>query len=147
MKKFSFPLEKLRAWREMQFKAEESKLQALLSEQASLAALQMSLEAERRRADDALARPSINSEELLAADRFGAFATRQQERLASASRDLDGRIALQRGNLLEARKKVEVLDHLKEKRLAQWRAELDKEQENMVAELVVARWKAAGSGL
>jgi flagellar export protein FliJ len=147
MKKFSFPLEKLRGWREMQRQAEESKLQALVSEQTSLIRMRQSLEEERRRVSAFVERAGLDSSELLAADRFRGHATRQEARLAAAGRELDARLGAQRKNVLEARQRVEALNHLRESQLTAWRAELDKEQENLVAELVVARWKAAGSGL
>jgi len=38
---------------------------------------------------------------------------------------------------------MEVLDLLREEKLEEWKNELDKEQEDLVAELVVARWARA----
>jgi hypothetical protein len=39
---------------------------------------------------------------------------------------------------------VEILDLLREEKLEEWKKELDKEQEDLVAEMVVARWARAG---
>lgn len=145
MKKFRFPLEKLRAWRRSRFEAEEARLQALLAEQRRLRLQRECLTAEMAASLNHLAgQPTACAEELCALNSFCLYAQHEERRLEHTERQVGHEIDRQREQLLKARRDVEVLDRLREKRLGQWRAEADKEQENLVAELVVARWKVAG---
>jgi hypothetical protein len=147
MKKFKFPLEKLQTWRDMQFQIEQDKLRRLLSEQTSLLRLRAELDTDRRRASSIVGSARIDSGELQAADRFRSFAARREAELDSGLDKVAARIGQQRQSLLAARKNVEVLNQLRRNQLSKWREELDKEHENLVAELVVARWKSHRSNL
>lgn len=145
MKKFRFPLEKLRAWRRSRFEAEEASLQALLAEQRRIQVQRERLAGEMDASLHQLAaKQTACAEELLALNSFCLYAQHEERRLELTQRQIGQEIGKQRERLMEARRDVELLDLLREKRLAQWALEADKEQENMVAELVVARWKAAG---
>jgi flagellar export protein FliJ len=145
MKKFRFPLEKLRAWRRSRFEAEEARLQALLTEQRRIQHQRERLVAEMDASLNHLAgKHTACAEELVALNSFCLYAQHEERRLEHTQRQVGHEIDKQREQLLKARRDVEVLDRLREKRLGQWRVEADKEQENLVAELVVARWKAAG---
>lgn len=145
MKKFRFPLEKLRAWRRSRFEAEEARLQALFAEQRRIHNQRERLAAEVEASLNQLAgQRTACAEELMALNSYCLYAQHEGRRLERTQRQAEQEIANQREQLLKARRDVEVLDSLREKRLAHWRAEADKEQENMVAELVIARWKAAG---
>lgn len=83
----------------------------------------------------------VEVQELSALDGFRRFAGVERGRLRSAAVTLDGRIEQQRQALLDARRQVEALNSLRERRLEAWRKEMDRETENAVAELVIARWR------
>lgn len=143
MKKFQFPLEKLRSWRETQFDVEEGKLEKLL---AQLAHLQQ----ERNNFTNRVAEDrqtvgcctAVMSTDLAALDRWLKFSVEEQARLRVKEAQLAKDIAAQREAVLEARRKLEILNSFKDQKKQTWQRELDAEQEAMVAELVVSRWKA-----
>lgn len=142
MKKFRFPLQKLRDWRQIRFEAEEARLAGLLHQRQQLALTRQRLTEESEAALVACATAAtLRSEELLWLDSYRRFARAEAARLEGQMRGLEAQIDAQRRQLLEARCGVMVLDRLKDRQHQQWRKEADKEQEEMVAELVVARWK------
>jgi hypothetical protein len=63
-------------------------------------------------------------------------------RRQQVSLDIDA----QRGRVLDARQKYEMLDRLKTRSQGVWRAECNREQENLAGELYLARWGAAAAG-
>jgi flagellar export protein FliJ len=147
LKKFSFRLEQLRRWREAERDKEEARLQALLAGLKQLDRARADLESAVQRAELSV-RPSPQAplapiQELQALDSYRRYVRREQLRLSGLRAQLEVSVEAQRRVLVEVERKVEVLEHLREERLAMWRRELDKEQEDLVAELVVARWARA----
>lgn len=146
MKKFRFPLERLLNYRRAQLAAEQAKLEKILAEQRALRERREALELEDRTIRDNLRRlPELTSTELEAAASFRRYAEEESVRLLSAEGELASRLERQREALLAARRAVEVLERLRERKRESWRHELDREMEAQVAELVVARWQSSGS--
>jgi len=148
VRRFDFRLEQVRRWRELQRDQEEARLQALLAEFRRLETAGDDLAHAAALAEQSV-RPTPDAplgpmQELQALDSYRAHVRREFMRLANLRSRLDARINTQRRALLEAERKLEVLDTLRQERLAEWKKELDKEQEELVAELVVARWAQAG---
>ena len=147
MKKFRFPLEKLRSWRQTQFDLEEGKLEKLLAQLAKIQVEQNNFSrqvfADRQAVGTSNA---VMSTDLAALDRWLKFSVNEQARLRAQEMQISKDIAQQREAVLEARRKLEILNRFKDQQKQVWQRELDAEQEAMVAELVVSRWKAkAGS--
>lgn len=147
MKKFEFRLEQVRRWRESERDKEEARLQALFAALNQLERARVELGNAAARAEQAV-RPRPDAplppvQELQALDSYRGYVRRECQRLASLRSPLEARIATQRRALTEAQRKVEILDLLREEKLEEWKKELDKEQEDLVAELVVARWARA----
>lgn len=145
MKKFRFPLERLRAWRRVQLDAEQSRMRALLDEEQRVASRReaLGLEMERARAGVA-GGATIPAFELAALNQFSIHVESETQKLKNLQRQVRQAIEQQRETLLAVRRESEVLERLRRRRYEEWRAESDREEENLVAELVVARWKAAG---
>jgi len=140
MKRFQFPLERVRRWRLEQLNVEELKLQLVRAERKALADAKQQVRDELARSRrDVLKQRSILGLELEYLDSFGlhvhervrAFETREQ--LAEA------KVVEQRGRVLEARRQFELLEGLRVKALAKWRAEGDQEQETLAGELFLSR--------
>jgi flagellar export protein FliJ len=144
LKKFSFRLEQVRHWRESQRDQEEVRLQALFAELNQLERARVELGNAAAKAEQSVRptpdAPSPPIQELQALDSYRCYIRRECQRLAGLRPPLEARIVAQRRALVEAERKVEVLDLLRDERLEEWKKELDKEQEDLVAELVVARW-------
>lgn len=142
MKKFRFSLDKIRQLRQARLEAEQALLRTLLSERAEVERRRDELEEEEKRVMDLLRlKRVVEVEELAAVDGFRRFAGLERGRLYQASLSLDVRIDRQREALLTARQDVEALDSLRERRLESWRREVDRETENTISELVIARWR------
>lgn len=147
MKKFRFPLERLLNYRRAQLAAEQAKLEKILAEQRALRERRAALEREDRAIRENLRRlPELASAELEAAAMFRRYAETETVRLLSAEGELASRLERQREAVLCARREVEVLERLRERKREDWRRELDREMEAQVAELVIARWRTAEGG-
>jgi flagellar export protein FliJ len=147
LKRFSFSLEQVRRWRESERDKEEARLQALFAELNQLERVRVELGNAAAKAEESV-RPTPEAplppiQELQALDSYRCYVRRECQRLVGLRSRLETRIATQRRILVEAERKLEVLDILREERLAEWKRDLDKEQEDLVAELVVARWARA----
>ncbi len=142
MKKFRFPLDRLLNYRRSRLSEQQAALDRLLAGKTALEARRAALEREERLVMDALRRmPVLGAENLLAADGFRRFAALESARLLEEIRQFASRIEAQRAAVVEARREVEVLERLREKRLNAWRQEVDRETEQQIAELVIARWR------
>jgi flagellar FliJ protein len=140
MKRFRFPLERVRRWRAEQAGLEELKLQQLRAEADQLSSQKLAVETERvRSAKEVLARPSIEAIELSSLDTYGLCLRRQITELTNLERTAAAKTVEQRQRVLEARRQFKLLDRLHAKALAQWRAASNKEQEDLAAELFLAR--------
>lgn len=147
MKKFRFPLDRLLNYRRALLAAEQARLEKMLAEQRALRERRAALEREDGAIRENLRRlPELTSAELEAAALFRRYAEAETVRLLSAEGELASRLERQREALLSARREVEVLERLREKKRGEWRRELDREMEAQVAELVVARWRTAEGG-
>ena len=142
MRKFRFSLEKLLHYRQARLAVEQARLDRILAEQRALAERRAALEREERLVMENLRRlPVLTSSELEAAASFRRFARSEAVRLLSLEGELVSRLERQRQAVVEARRGVEALEQLRARKHESWRREVDRELENQVAELVVARWK------
>jgi hypothetical protein len=140
MKRFCFALERVRRWRAEQAGLEELKRQQLRAEADQLSSQKLAVEAERvRSAREVLARPSIEAIELSILDTYGLCLRRQITKLTNLERAAGAKAVEQHQRVLEARRRLELLDRLHTKALAEWRAASNKEQEGLAAELFLAR--------
>ena len=141
MKKFRFPLQRLLNYRRSRLAGEQAVLERLRAEQAALQQRRTALEREERMVNESIRRlPVLDSGQLAAVAAFRRFAAAEAVRLAEAASAASARVSAQREAVLSARREVEVLEKLRERRLHDWRLELDQEMEKQTAELVVARW-------
>jgi len=143
VKKFTFRLESLREWRTFEQEREEERMRQLFREGQELDSAAGALEEAAREADLFVRQGGLFSGEWQTLSSFRRHVSAERQRLGQARAALETRIDSQRRSLVEANRKVEVLNRLKADKREQWRQQLDKEQEETVAELVVARWRSA----
>ncbi|MGB9612480.1 MAG: hypothetical protein ACPL7M_16015, partial [Bryobacteraceae bacterium] len=123
--------------------AEQAKLERMLAEQRVLCERRQALEREDRMIRENLLKLQVlTSAELEAAAAFRRFAETEAAHLISLEGELATRLERQRKALLAARREVEVLEQLRERKYEDWRRELDRALEAQVADLVVARWRS-----
>jgi len=140
MKRFDFPLETVRRWRLERAGVEELKLRQILAEKQKLAATKQQIESETvQTVRKLLAQSSVASIELASLDSFRLFVRGRIRDLESQERQCEARIIAQREKVVEARRQFELLDRLRQKAFTEWRAAGNKEQEDIAAELFLAK--------
>jgi len=140
MKRFAFPLDRVRRWRSEQVSVEELKLQQLLTEASRLAAMRRNTEAELERTErHVLSQDAFDPSELSSLDAFRRHSQRRIQEIESFRRQCAAKVTEQRECVLEARRKRELLERLHAKALEEWRVLNDREQESLAAELFLAK--------
>ena len=140
MKRFGFPLERVRRWRAEQASVEDLKLGQLLAEKAWLQASKRQVEWEGRQSElQVLGQPALEASELHHLDSYRLHIQSRVRELENRQRECEAQVVAQRQCVLEARRRFELLDRLRHKALKEWRAAGNKEQEDLAAELFLAK--------
>lgn len=141
MKRFNFPLERVRRWRGEQADLEAMKLERLFGELSALERQRAELLTDRTNAEALLkTRQPMAAEELSHLDSFRQYVQARCQSIEDLKQQQDDKIGKQREILMEARRQYELLDRLRKKNLSEWRADSNKEQEALAAEMFLARW-------
>jgi hypothetical protein len=140
MKRFLFPLQRVRRWRLEQLNVEELKLQKVRADRELLT------EAKRQVRDglatsrrDVLAQRAVVGLELENLDSYGIHVGEMVRGFEKLEQEAEAKVVEQRNRVLEARRQFELLDGLRVKALAKWRAAGDREQETLAAELFLSK--------
>ncbi len=142
MKKFKFPLDSLRRYRNTLFEQEQVRLQSMLAELRKLEERRVQIRAEVEQCRLQLQRLTVVPvDHLTAMQAFRRHADEEIKRIAQMKISLAERIDQQKLAVKLARRNVEALEKLKERRFQTWRLDVDREMEATVAELVIARFK------
>jgi flagellar export protein FliJ len=143
MSSFRFPLQKVLDWRQTQLDLEEARLQqraaaleAVDRSRAELEAASVQTEVEVRRWNPVAGR------DLEALGGFRLHVRAREEALAAERAGCAAALAAQQAAMLEARRRCRLLERLKEKRLAEWKAATDREMEELASECFLAQWSA-----
>jgi len=143
MKAFRFRLEKVLAWRRTELELEEYKMKQLSAEMDLIERSRAQLSAERTAAErEILGTGSIDGADLGAHAAFLVHLGKQERELLRRRDEQQQRLAGQHQRLIEARQRSRVLEKLKARRHAQWRADANRELEAFAAEAYLARWNA-----
>ena len=140
MKRFHFPLETVRRWRLERAGIEELKLRQILAEKERLSAAKGQIQGQlSQTVQQVLGQPSIPAFELESLDSFSVHVRGRVRKLDSQERECEARIVDQRNKVLKARRQFELIERLRQKALTEWRAAGNKEQEDLAAELFLAK--------
>ena len=140
MKRFDFPLERVRRWRREQASLEELKLQQLRAEMAGLQAAQRQIEADRVESEQiVLGQTYIESLLLESLDSYRQYTAGKVRHLEGRKQQWEAKIQEQLNRVIEARRKFDLLERLRKAALAAWQAAVNKEQEDLAAELFLAK--------
>jgi hypothetical protein len=140
MKRFHFPLERVRRWRLEQLNVKELKLQKVRGDRQLLAeAKQQTRDGLAKSRNDVLSQPSVLGLELENLDAYGIHVREMVRGFEKLEQEAEAKVVEQRNRVLEARRQFELLDGLRVKALAKWRAEGDREQETLAAELFLSK--------
>lgn len=138
MKKFSFRLERVRAFRKLQMEQEKAKLDACFTRLREIEAAAAELDRQVAAASGAVRQPGSGGEHR-PYESYRAHAGITRRSLAAQRAQALAAIATQQSNVLAARQRFEMLDKFRDRAKARWKAETDKEQEELAAELYLAR--------
>jgi len=141
MNAFRFPLEKVLDWRRSELGVAEAKLQQLAAAVAAVDRARAELDAAGIR-EEALVRKwsPLSGSDLAALGGFRLHVRKRHAELAAERAACVGRLAAGRGAVLEARRRLRLLERLKARRWEAWRLARDKELEEMASESHLARW-------
>lgn len=142
MRRFRFPLETVRRWRESQLELEESRLQALFGELRWIEGrLKELAEAKAAAEREVLSAPVVEAQQLVALEAYRLHLEAEQERLRRQEADCARRIAVQRERVLEAERRLQLIEKLKGRHRAEWEFEFHREEEALATEVFLARWR------
>lgn len=144
MKKFQFPLERVREFRRLQLEMEEARLERLFGHLGELDAREREVEAALRQAELDLrwtaAEGALDPPQLDAIASYGEFSRRAIEDIARERKQTQVEIGQQRLRVLKANQSAEILEKLRKRYRTHWQAEVDHEIETVAAENYLARW-------
>ncbi len=141
MKRFQFPLDRVRRWRAEQAALEELKLERWYVHLAALDQERARTENERAASErNVLVQASVEAGELQALDAYRLHARSRIEKMENRRREVLAQVEKQRLCLMEARRRAELLERLKTRTFDAWRAAADREEETLAGELYLAKW-------
>jgi hypothetical protein len=140
MKRFSFPLERVRRWRDGQAVLEEMKLEQIREQLSRLGEEKRRIESERIDNErEILAQPSIEAIQLQSLDAYRVHVRKKTRDIENSQRQVEVQVEQQRQRVIETRRNAELLERLKRKALDEWQAASDREQETLATELYLAK--------
>ena len=139
MKSFHFPLERALEWRRGQLELEENRVRRQAAAVAEIDRTRAELEATAIRAEvQVQAWTPLAGQDLAALARFREYVDHQERTLAVRRAACQRQLEEQRKVMLEARRRCRLLERLRERRLAEWRAASDRELEQFASECYLA---------
>jgi flagellar biosynthesis chaperone FliJ len=141
MAQFQFSLEKVLRWRSVELAAEEAKLKALVQEQLHLQTKLAEVSAERSKLISSLASlPNLRGDDLRTLTACGLRMRRGAEDLAQKLLRCGRELAIQRKKYGEAKRRVRLLEELKDRRLQEWKYQESVLLEELASESFLANW-------
>jgi hypothetical protein len=141
MRNFRFSLEKVLSWRGTELRAEEARLTALFAERARLDAARAGIRAASERAANRMFQAeAVDGIEL---ESLQGYRRRMERELIALDRrraQSAEEILKQRARVVDAHRRVRLLEKLKDRRLGEWRLAWQRENENLASESFLARW-------
>jgi hypothetical protein len=140
MKRFRFPLERVRRWRSEQLGVEELKLQQVRAERQALASAKTQVQNDLAKTEgEVLSQPSLEALDLQSLDSFRHYIRGRVRDIENREQQMEEKVVAQRQRVIEARRQFELLDRLHQKALTEWRTAADTEQETLAAEMFLAK--------
>ena len=128
MKRFVFPLEQIRSWHSTRLQLEEAELEAIVDRQRRTEAAYADICTQRSEFEQqTLHQMLIESSELARVEQFRVYAATEGRRLLAAQTAFAQEVAVRRGRIIELKRKIELLNRLKERQHNTWSAEEAKE--------------------
>jgi hypothetical protein len=146
MRRFQFRLQSVLGWRVVELELEEGRLEQLFTERRRWDEEALALEARRRESARLIAAKTLDGQQLAAFTNHRRYLERESARISSQRADCEKRIAAQRQRVVEAERKVRLLERLKERRLAEWTLDFNREMEALASETFLSKWAREKKG-
>ena len=140
MRRFQFRLESVLGWRVVELEIEEGRLERLFTERRGWDDRARALEDQRRESAQLIAAKTLDGQQLAAFTYHRRYLEREAARMAAQRADCEKRIAAQQQRVVEAERKVRLLERLKERRLAEWTLDFNREVEALASETFLSKW-------
>jgi hypothetical protein len=142
MKSFRFRLESVLSWRGAQLTVAETKAEQLRGGLRATNKAMADVVESRAAAQAIVGRAAnISGAELGAFEASRVWAIREEKRLAARSLALRQSIEVQNRCVTEARRGVKLIERLKARKHESWKAEADRELDDLAAESAIAQWR------
>lgn len=141
MKRFVFPLQQIRTWNATRLKLEETELEAIVDRQRRSEAAFFEMRAQQNQFEQqTLHQRLIEASELGRIEQFRLFAATEGRRVAVAQAEFAKQIAERRKRIIETKRKIELLDRLRERQQTAWTVEETKELQTAADESFLQKW-------
>jgi hypothetical protein len=142
MRNFRFSLEKVLSWRRTELQTEEARLAALFAERTRLDTARAEIRAARECAANRMFEAeSVDGIEL---ESLEGYRRRMEKELIAMDRrraQSAEEILKQRARVVDAHRRVRLLEKLKDRRLGEWRLDWQRETDSLASEAFLARWR------
>lgn len=141
MKAFQFRLQRVLNWRRQQLELIEVKIERIHAELDSVDSARSRLRESLLECERQVREPGVLvGSELAALAGYQLFVKKRQAALLEQRKQYEDRLTEERRRLQEARRRVQLIEKLRERRLAEWKMEAAKEMETLAGELSVAAY-------
>ena len=135
MKKFVFPLQQILAWNATRLQLEEAELESLVERQRRAEVAYAEMCAQRTDFEqETLRQPLIDASDLGKIEQFRIYAVAEGRKLLAAQAEVAKLVAERRVRIVELKRKIELLDRLRERQYDAWSAEEAKELQSAADE-------------
>lgn len=141
MKRFQFRLQKVMEWREKQLEIEDARLKQHAAGIAGLERTRAEIESAGIKAELQLrSSAAVSGQDLAALAGFRQWVGARKREIAARRAEAQKQLEAQQQVMLEARRRCRLLERLKERRLAEWQKECDRELDALASESYLAGW-------
>jgi hypothetical protein len=140
MKRFQFPLDRVRRWRAGQAMLEELKLEHMRGNLRALGEEKQNIASERSRNErEVLGQPAVEAAQLQSLDAYRLHTRAKIRDIENRERQAEVEVEQQRQRVVAAQRDAELLERLKGKARDEWQAASDREQETLATDLYLAK--------
>jgi flagellar export protein FliJ len=141
MARFEFSLERVLRWRAVELAGEEAKLKQLVQEQLHLQSVLAEVSAERSKLISSLgSMPNLSGDDFRTLTACGLRLRRTAQNLGQQLLRVGRDLGVQRKKYGEAKRRVRLLEELKDRRLREWKYEEAALLEELASESFLANW-------
>jgi flagellar export protein FliJ len=141
MRAYQFRLQRALEWRRTQLDMEENRLRQAAAVLEAMALEAVKIELVKSRAEVAVRQsPAVDAGDLWALAAYRQRLLAELQALAQRRQDAEKTLAEQRRKVLEAQRRVLLLENLDQRRRAEWSRQQDRELEALASESFLASW-------